>query len=1602
MIWGEAGVGKTTFASKLAQDWAEVTTGRQSKETDKLTEEQHHLLSNIGLVLYIVLRDTREDQSLDDIVQSQVFDLIDEKSVKVSQKEYHQDMLLICDGLDEVSYSKSELLDIINCRKYNKVKSITTCRPHASLGMSLTADSEIRLKGFSQDQARHFVDMFFTMKYPNDKALAKKNANELWDKILSSQDLLEMAINPSMLQLLCKLFAVTGTIAKDRATVFKDYTRSLLQHYHEKYKGERISIKGSEKHYKEVLLKTGKLALQGLKQSHLQLIFTEEDVTTLAGNIVYDIGFVTKIPSSDDIQKAQFIHKSLQEYLAAFFIVNSSDDIGMKYLMEFCSTSKGLMGSKIILTFITALSKKMGKVIQKQIRELVSSWASEDDVSAKDRTSFLLTMLKENRLLVFPLPNEVDVNLREYETNIGWIQWFLQFFGKRNTLEQFFDFDNRGVRKISIVLGEKYRLQLMGRFRESSLIECVINFQKKVSVDDPNHLKDMIEHNKKLESISMAKLNTLGVLDLFNQKMLISSLEKSNLKVMKIRDSEFEMNTYISDALIRVPNHIALHLSGNKLTDQSGCTLLITKAAHQQVVMQDCGIIINTEIAEAISQLPEQANLDLSGNTVTKMDSSLLCHVIPVISNKKIDLSGLGVVIDSKVAKALCSLDKESKVDLSGNHITDKSVCITLIHKAATMKSLNIHDCMSNCGIQIDTEIAESVSRLPDHTQLDLSGNQVTDKSACITLIHKAATMKSLNIHNCMSNCGIQIDTEIAESVSRLPDHKQLDLSGNQVTDKSACITLIHKAATMKSLNIHDCMSNCGIKIDTDIAEAVSRLPDHTQLDLSGNQVTDKSACITLIQKAANMKSLNIHNCMSNCGIQIDIEIAEALSRLPDHTELDLSGNQVTDKSACITLIQKAATMKSLNIHNCMSNCGIQIDIEIAEALSRLPDHTQLDLSGNQVTNKSACITLIQKAATMKSLNIHNCMSNCGIQIDIEIAEALSRLPDHTQLDLSGNQVTNKSACITLIHKASTMKSLSICNCGIQIDTEIAEAVSRLPDHTHLDLSGNQVTDKSACITLIHKAATMKSLSICNCGIQIDTEIAEAVYRLPDHTQLDLSGNQVTDKSACITLIQKPATMKSLNIHNCMSNCAIQIDTDIAEAVSRLPDHTQLDLSGNQVTDKSACITLIQKAATMKSLSICNCGIQIDTEIAEAVSRLPDHTQLDLSGNQVTDKSACITLIHKAATMKSLSICNFGIQIDTEIAEAVSRLPDHTQLDLSGNQVTDKSACITLIHKAATMKSLSICNCGIKIDTEIAEAVSRLPDHTQLDLSGNQVTDKSACITLIHKAATMKSLNIHNCMSNCGIKIDTVIAEAVSRLPDHTQLDLSGNQVTDKSACIALINKAATMKSLSICNCGIQIDTEIAEAVSRLPDHTKLDLSGNDITKMKPYLLSRILSYSTKQEKINIDRWGITVDEDIVRALSKLSKLQTLIISTLLYNNNELTPRAVSELPHTVSSMPHLRVLHLEYCYISNDVMVALTDSLYKHCPLLERLSLHNNHLSSGVWEVVKHIQQMKNLRWLWLWENPCMDDKQRDKIKTTLQRSNPDLAVDKAWFIKS
>ena len=106
---------------------------------------------------------------------------------------------------------------------------------------------------------------------------------------------------------------------------------------------------------------------------------------------------------------------------------------------------------------------------------------------------------------------------------------------------------------------------------------------------------------------------------------------------------------------------------------------------------------------------------------------------------------------------------------------------------------------------------------------------------------------------------------------------------------------------------------------------------------------------------------------------------------------------------------------------------------------------------------------------------------------------------------------------------------------------------------------------------------------------------------------------------------------------------------------------------------------------------------------------------------------------------------------------------------------------------------------------------------------------------------------------------------------------------------------------------------------------------------MDPRLLPGILQHIPEDKEVDMTRWAITVDVDIVKALSKMPQLKSLKGSY-----NELTPEAAREF-----SMSKLQQLNLSKCDISDTVCVSLMINLSKYCPLLEILELNGNNLTS-------------------------------------------------------
>ena len=752
LIWGEAGVRKTTFCHKISQDWALNITGRSRSEQDKLTEDQERLLSNIDLIAHIVLRDTTQSQTLEEILQSQLFGPIKSKPIDILD---YRNVILLCDGLDEVSFESGPILDVVYAKCYPGLKIIVTCRPHAALGISLTTDSEIRLKGFNMAQAKHYVDMYFHKKFSGTPKVAQSKSNKAWKQIESSADLLEMSTNPSMLQLMCLIYCETGRMGKDRATLFRDYTFYLLNQYHLKSTGKTEATNTLNQIYKDTLIKIGHLALQGLQQSHLQLVFTKEEVMECVGDVIFKMGFLTEIPSFDqNIRKVQFLHKTLQEYLAAYAVVHSSNQEGLQLLMKFCSTSQGLMGSQMILTFITAMSKKMGKVIQRKIQDFVSSWTSDDDISPKDRVSFLITMLKENKSLEFPLPETIHINLKEYETFMGGLnQAILHLFNRKTTIERFFSMDSRGVKYIELTVGKSNRLELL---KTVNLEEIEVDFEKTYSKGDERQIINIIKTNKNLSSFNMSRMT--GPFTLINNQefIQITSLFQK-LRVYIENADKLIIDEEKAEFICKIPENVQLTLSESKIVkihkeSLKRLILKLGKGIPKYIDESGLGIEIDTELVKCISELPKDVQIDLSGNKITKMEAGLLGKALKYMKKQeKIGIGGWEITIDVDIVKALSNMVYLKYLRLSYNTLTPPA---------------------GKC-------LSQSVRSLPQLEYLGLGYCDISNDD-CVDLVSSLSKhcprLRELHLHDNYLSSGY---SQVVDDVSKMNNLWWLELWGN-------------------------------------------------------------------------------------------------------------------------------------------------------------------------------------------------------------------------------------------------------------------------------------------------------------------------------------------------------------------------------------------------------------------------------------------------------------------------------------------------------------------------------------------------------------------------------------------------------------------------------------------------------------------------------------------------------------------------------------------------------------------------------------------------------------------------------------------------------
>ena len=302
LVYGRPGMGKSTLTQKIAVDW---------------TRGEKEILKTFDVLLLIKLRDVCDSQDFRTMLKTAELLSADDPMAVDNLVQYvlqNQDkVLLVLDGYDEYNAGKQSPVDKIwRGSLLRDCCVVITTRRVKEEELSKLSHVQLELNGFdSEEQVKAFAS----------KLLSDQDVWELVE-YLSKHDIWDMAKIPLLLLMLCLVWKDKGgdELPTSRADLFNRFMQTLLNHLVAKDSAEAHQ---SIDKYAEELSKLGELAFYALLEDHLYFNLNKvRDGIGLKKFI--DTGFLqpSRLFSWNRVDIVYFLHKSVQEFLAAQFIVD--------------------------------------------------------------------------------------------------------------------------------------------------------------------------------------------------------------------------------------------------------------------------------------------------------------------------------------------------------------------------------------------------------------------------------------------------------------------------------------------------------------------------------------------------------------------------------------------------------------------------------------------------------------------------------------------------------------------------------------------------------------------------------------------------------------------------------------------------------------------------------------------------------------------------------------------------------------------------------------------------------------------------------------------------------------------------------------------------------------------------------------------------------------------------------------------------------------------------------------------------------------------------------------------------------------------------------
>ncbi len=441
LVQGQTGIGKSTFVKKLAVDWAELddektgekqrvavqqceneedmivgqeeaspddkdtsseddedtssdsdflhsgyhlmcdysssedTTSCEDITSDDEYENQKAALKNFELVLVINLKEVSKCPNFRDVVsRCNIFPeedtaLVEDLLNYITKNQ--EKVLLVFDSYDEYSCGRnSEIYEIFRRNILRKCCVLITTRMTKADELREFKDLYAEITGFSGKDRKAFMR----------RMLGSEAEVKTLSRHLSQRNLTDLTRVPLLLLFFCTLWKkgrLEG-IPKRKTELYLAIVQYLLDYNQGKHSPSRF---GKVEDFKEILNEIGKVALECLlKDNH---VFEYDQLSTaIFGDESLIIGLLQVTDYAENLRPAgmvSFIHKSIQEFLAAWYITYRCVPKGnLGGIEQHARTLEDCLALENVFKFICGLSDEGAVKVFKHLTSVRISYPALD------------------------------------------------------------------------------------------------------------------------------------------------------------------------------------------------------------------------------------------------------------------------------------------------------------------------------------------------------------------------------------------------------------------------------------------------------------------------------------------------------------------------------------------------------------------------------------------------------------------------------------------------------------------------------------------------------------------------------------------------------------------------------------------------------------------------------------------------------------------------------------------------------------------------------------------------------------------------------------------------------------------------------------------------------------------------------------------------------------------------------------------------------------------------------------------------------------------------------------------------------------------------